>query len=95
MSPWTVIQFDNPLDDWTGARIVVRSQDCPGGLAVIIGGAEEHAGKVAAAQEMYEALETIAGLAVGEGDVCEVIARRARAALDKADRPLFEKQEQA
>jgi hypothetical protein len=93
MSPWSVIQFVKPLDDWTGARIIVRSEDCPGGIAAIIGGAEEHAGKVAAANEMYETLRTIAGLAVGEGDVCEIIARRARVALAKADYPLLEVQD--
>lgn len=41
--------------------------------------------KQAAAEFMYETLETIAGFAVGNGDVCEIIARRARAALAKAD----------
>lgn len=38
-----------------------------------------------AAEFMYETLDTIAGFAVGNGDVCEIIARRARAALAKAD----------
>lgn len=41
--------------------------------------------KQAAAEFMYETLETIAGFAVGNGDVCEIIAKRARAALNKAD----------
>lgn len=34
---------------------------------------------------MYETLQTIADFAVGNGDVCEIIARRARAAIRKAD----------
>jgi len=32
---------------------------------------------------LREALETIAGFAPGNGDVCEIIAKRARAALQK------------
>jgi hypothetical protein len=34
--------------------------------------------------DLMEVLETIAGFAAGNGDVCEIIARRARAALAKA-----------
>ena len=36
-------------------------------------------------QELLEALHTIASLAIGEGDVCEIIAKRARAAIAKAE----------
>lgn len=39
---------------------------------------------IAAAPEMLEALEKIAAFAPGKGDVCEIIARTARAALSKA-----------
>jgi hypothetical protein len=35
-------------------------------------------------KELLEALSTIAALATGEGDVCEIIAKRARAAITKA-----------
>ena len=35
-------------------------------------------------QELVEALDSIASFAVGYGDVCEIIASRARAALAKA-----------
>lgn len=37
-------------------------------------------------QELLAVLHTITSLAVGEGDVCEIIAKRARAAIDKAER---------
>lgn len=39
---------------------------------------------ISAAPEMLEALETIADFAPGNGDVCEIIAKRARAAIAKA-----------
>lgn len=82
---FTITKLDAPLDDWTGARIIIRSEDCPGGVAAIIGGAEEHAQLIAAAPFMYDTLREIAGFAPGYGDVCEIIARRARKALAKAD----------
>ena len=37
-------------------------------------------------QELLAALHTIASLAIGEGDVCEIIAKRARAAIAKEER---------
>lgn len=39
---------------------------------------------IAAAPTMLEALEAIADFAPGYGDVCEIIAQRARAAIAKA-----------
>ncbi len=45
---------------------------------------EANARLIAAAPELLEALETIAGFAPGNGDVCEIIAKRARAAIAKA-----------
>lgn len=36
-------------------------------------------------REMVDALRTIADFAPGHGDVCEIIAQRARAALFKAE----------
>lgn len=39
---------------------------------------------IASAPELLEALETIAAIAVGNGMVCEIIARRARFAIAKA-----------
>jgi hypothetical protein len=39
---------------------------------------------IAAAPDLLAALESIAAVAVGEGDVCELIACRARAAIAKA-----------
>ena len=39
---------------------------------------------IAAAPELLEALASIAWIAVGEGDVCKIIAKRARAAIAKA-----------
>lgn len=46
---------------------------------------EANAHLIAAAPEMHETLSSIAAFAVGYGDVCEIIAKRARAALAKAD----------
>ena len=39
---------------------------------------------IAAAPDLYETLAEIAAFAVGHGDVCEIIAKRARAAMTKA-----------
>jgi hypothetical protein len=39
---------------------------------------------------LYKTLEMIASFAPGNGDVCEIIARRTRAALDQADRIMQE-----
>ena len=47
--------------------------------------ADEIGRKMAAAEKMYETLRTIADFAVGNGDVCEIIAQRARAALRAAE----------
>ena len=54
---FTIALFPAPIDDWTGSRIVIRSEDCPGGVAAIIGGAEQYANLIAAAPEMFEALQ--------------------------------------
>lgn len=40
-APWELITLDNPLDDWTGASLIIRSTECPGGIAAIIGGLGE------------------------------------------------------
>lgn len=54
-------------------------------VASIWGGPHEaNARLIASAPELLEALEVIASIAPGEGDVCELIARRARAAIAKA-----------
>jgi hypothetical protein len=45
---------------------------------------EADARLIAAAPDLLEALQGIAAFAVGEGDVCEIIAKRARAAIAKA-----------
>ena len=39
---------------------------------------------IAAAPDLLAALQVIASFAVGNGDVCEIIAQRARAAIAKA-----------
>lgn len=37
---WELLTLEAPLDDWTGARYVIRQPEhAPGGVAVIIGGA--------------------------------------------------------
>lgn len=46
--------------------------------------AQDNARLFAAAPQMVETLEKIAGFAPGNGDVCEIIARRARDALRAA-----------
>ncbi len=45
---------------------------------------EDDARLIAAAPELLEALDVIASFAFGHGDVCEIIAKRARAAIAKA-----------
>jgi hypothetical protein len=45
---------------------------------------EANARLIAAAPDLLATLITIADFAVGHGDVCEIIAQRARAALAKA-----------
>ncbi len=45
---------------------------------------EANARLLAAAPDLLATLETIAAFAVGNGDVCEIIAKRARAAIAKA-----------
>jgi hypothetical protein len=82
---WEIIHIDK-LNDWTGASFVIRSEKAPGGICAVIGGlgeAEEEANAnlFVAAKIMLETLETIADFAPGNGDVCEIIARRARAAI--------------
>jgi hypothetical protein len=46
-TPWEVVEFSEPMNDWSGARFVVRSTSAaPGGIALVIGGlgeAEERA----------------------------------------------------
>jgi hypothetical protein len=46
--------------------------------------AAEIARLIAAAPEMLKTLETIAAFAPGNGDACEIIAKRARAAIAMA-----------
>lgn len=36
--PFEVIELDQPMNDWTGAQFIVRSESAPGGIAVFIGG---------------------------------------------------------
>jgi hypothetical protein len=36
--PWEKITLAGSLDDWTGARFVIRAPGAPGGLAIIMGG---------------------------------------------------------
>ena len=45
---------------------------------------EQHERDQATIRALTEALETIASFAPGNGDVCEIIAKRARAALAQA-----------
>ena len=56
---FTIANLSGPLDDWTGTRIIIRSEDCPGGVAAIIGGAEEYANLILAAPKMHQALELV------------------------------------
>lgn len=52
-----LFKLPGPLHDWTGSRLIIRSEDCPGGVAAIIGGAEEHAELLASAWDLFSALE--------------------------------------
>lgn len=49
------------------------------------GNMKENGSLIAAAPELLATLQTIADFAVGNGDVCEIIAGRARAAIAKAE----------
>jgi hypothetical protein len=75
--PCTIREF-NPVDGY-----FVLISDANGGLFAKAYDPRK-AKLIAAAPAMLEALETIASIAPGEGDVCELIARRARAAIAKA-----------
>lgn len=57
-APWEIVELDAPLDDWTGARFVIRAQEAPGGVCVLIGGAggKADADLIVAAPEMHAAL---------------------------------------
>lgn len=79
--PW---QYQEGADAYThivrdpsGHRIIVSAPQSTGSET------ESNARLCAAAPDMYETLCTIAGFAPGNGDVCEIIAKRARAALAK------------
>jgi hypothetical protein len=91
--PWEVLKLTDPIKDYTAARFIIRARrGAPGGIAIVMGGlgAEEEEGNaylLGAALDMRDTLQIIADLAVGHGDVCELIARRARAALSKAYPP--------
>ena len=55
------------------------------GINADVGKAAEELRRLSEAnQVMLELLSTIAEFATGEGDVCEIIAKRARAAIAKA-----------
>lgn len=36
--PWNLVALDAPLNDWTGARYVIRAKGAPGGVCIIMGG---------------------------------------------------------
>lgn len=62
--PWELLTLDGHLDDWTGARLIIRAEGAPGGLAVMMGGlgeAEEQSNGhlCRTAPEMYAALDRI------------------------------------
>jgi hypothetical protein len=60
--PWEKITLAGSLDDWTGARFVIRAPGAPGGLAIIMGGLgseeeEANADLIVAAAKDDETLE--------------------------------------
>ncbi len=65
------------------ARIVDIGKDNFGTKCHFIG-TEADAIRANASADMLATLQTIADFAVGHGDVCEIIAQRARAAILKA-----------
>jgi hypothetical protein len=36
--PWQKVELIAPLDDWTGARFIIRAPRAPGGVAIVLGG---------------------------------------------------------
>ena len=75
--PWSV---GNP----TGFRNQISIEPA---IGCVYGAGDEIAANarlIASAPDMLEALEAIADFAPGYGDVCEIIAQRARAAIAKA-----------
>jgi hypothetical protein len=79
--PWAVIESPRGY--------IVAARDGVYDIAVIrdIGSEDNHANArlIACAPEMLEALDKIACFAPGNGDVCEIIAKVARAAIAKAE----------
>lgn len=80
--PWQVNYF-NPtrVCDASDVRGCAPIADCTGGSRVE---QKANARLIAAAPDLLETLEAIAGFAPGNGDVCEIIAKRARDAIAKA-----------
>jgi len=85
-TPWPWRYERQNASSTTGEHMIAGG--LPGYLAEVrdcgSGNVAANARLIAAAPELLEALETIAALAVGNGEVCEIIARRARFAITKA-----------
>ena len=65
---FTLMELTRPLDDWTASRFIVRSRDCPGGVAAIIGGAEEYAHLIAASLDLLRIVQKLVALAKDDED---------------------------
>ena len=89
--PWELAAFEAPLDDWTGARYVIRRyKGAPGGIALIMGGLGEqeerdNAHLVTAAPKLLAALQTaLAALKCCDERSRADAIKEARAAIEEA-----------
>ena len=82
--PWTAYAPQEPPENQSDYWEV---HDGFGRTATVYGHtdpAQANARLIAAAPDLLSTLQTIADFAPGNGDVCEIIAQRARAAIDAA-----------
>ena len=63
-TPLKLRTLPSPIGDWTGAHTIIFSEECPGGVAAIIGGADHYAEFIVRAcnshYDLLAALKTMA-----------------------------------
>jgi hypothetical protein len=83
--PWRFSSDGHIVSASTGERVCTPHSTLLGGkVSDQIKDLKRNARLIAAAPELLEALDKIACFAPGNGDVCEIIAKVARAAIAKA-----------